>query len=665
MTFEERLHEMIEETPIPDELSPEKIAQMLKAKTTQSKMETEQINIKSVSSVHAKRISIIKMTAASAAACAVIGTGLIAYNGRSESDIGTIDETIEYHAISPDNYDDLYSIYTGIYFSSDSSDGTDGETDAAQAGSVPAIADVPDSGQSGLSELSAYDFRSTEGVSFDADIVKSDGSNLYCISKGRLYIVSLKTMEVVGTIDNSLNPPVELYIDGGRLILVSKEETRTGSQSDLTTSDSAVPAAGSGSLSAGSLNGNSDRAESVARTNVVVDIYDITDKTDPQLTTSYKQNGKYTSSKIVDGVLYLVSDYSDYRTAPLGSQENLDSFVPSYSIDGERIFVAPEDVMVPANANSTDYTVVSAIGFRSDTPDVTVKAVLGTSKNVYCSADTLYTVGVGKSSEGVDYSIITSFDLSEGTGITYKASSSIEGKVISKYSMNEYNGEFRIAAEVSDGETASTSVYVLDSRLKVVNSAGALLPGQKVSAVRFEDTFASFFTDSDEPDLVIDLASNPPVSSQSLSEASARLYSFSSDKLVGLEKKPDGEGMSLTMYDSDSGLMLHTMNFAEDMGEISSKALSDRRAVLIKDGYIGVPVYGYSDFGVNNCYYVYVYDDSAGFALKGKLEYAELDDKSVFERASVNKDMLYVFSEKKVVSVELNDFKVVKTLDFD
>ena len=123
--------------------------------------------------------------------------------------------------------------------------------------------------------------------------------------------------------------------------------------------------------------------------------------------------------------------------------------------------------------------------------------------------------------------------------------------------------------------------------------------------------------------------------------------------------------MSLTMYDSDSGLMLHTMSFAEDMGEISSKALSDRRAVLIKDGYIGVPVYGYSDFGVNNCYYVYVYDDSAGFALKGKLEYAELDDKSVFERASVNKDMLYVFSEKKVVSVELNDFKVVKTLDFD
>ena len=672
MTFEERLNELIDEVEVPDELSPENIALMLKAKTTQSKMETEHINIKSVPSVHAQRLRIIKMTAASVAACAVIGTGLIAYNSHNESDIGTIDETIEYNAISPNDYDDLYSIYTGIYFSADpeQEDKDNAPESDRNDENVPAISDAPTEPEDTLSELSAYDFQgAAKGLANDADIVKSDGTNLYCISGGKLYIVSLDTMEIVSVIENKLSPPVELYIDGDRLILVSKENEEiqivesSSSSSEITTSDSVVPAAGSDTLSADEKNADPIRTESVSRANVAVDIYDLKDKSNPKLTTSYKQNGKYTSSKLVDGVLYLVSDHSDYRTAPLSDGASLDSFVPAYSLNGNRQFVAPEDIMVPANANSTDYTVVSAIGCNSDAPEVTVKAVLGTSKNVYCSADTLYTVGVGKSSSGVDYSIITSFDLSKGTGITYKASSSVAGKVISKYSMNEYNGNFRIATETSDENGTSTSVYVLDSELKVINSAGALLAGQTVSAVRFEDTFASLFTSNDTPALVLDLASDPPVQSQSLANTSAYLYGYSDTKLCGIDKKTDGNGLTLTMYDADNGLMLNSIDFAEDIGDVDSKALTDRRAVLIDSGMVGVPVYSYSEFGVNNLYYVFSYDDEAGFTLKGKIEYVELDDSAVFERAAVNGDMLYIFSEKKVVSVRLGDFKVTGSAD--
>lgn len=673
MTFEERLNELIDEVEVPDELSPENIALMLKAKTTQSKMETENINIKSAPSVHAQRLRIIKMTAASVAACAVIGTGLIAYNSHNESDIGTIDETIEYNAISPNDYDDLYSIYTGLYFSAEPEQtDTNNAPDADKNDrNVPAISDAPTEPKETLSELSAYDFQgAAKGLANDADIVKTDGTNLYCISGGKLYIVSLDTMEIVSVIENKLSPPVELYIDGDRLILVSKENEEiqivegSSSSSEITTSDSVVPAAGSDTSSMDEKNADSDRTtESVNRANVAVDIYDLKDKSNPKLTTSYKQNGKYMSSKLVDGVLYLVSDHSDYRTAPLGSGASLDSFVPAYSLNGKRQFVAPEDIMVPANANSTDYTVVSAIGCSSDTPEVTVKAVLGTSKNVYCSADTLYTVGVGKSRDGIDYSIITSFDLSKGTGITYKASSSVAGKIISKYSMNEYNGNFRLATEISDENGTSASVYVLDSDLKVINSAGALLKGQKVSAVRFEETFASLFTSEDTPALVLDLANDPPVQSQSLANTTAYLYGYSDNKLCGIDKKADGNGLTLTMYDADSGLMLHSIDFAEDIGEAFTKALTDRRAVLIDNGMVGIPVYSYSEFGVNNLYYTFAYDDEAGFTLKGKIEYVDLDDSAVFERAAVSGDMLYVFSEKKVVSVRLSDFKVAGSAD--
>lgn len=664
MTFEERLNEIISEVEVPDELSPENIALMLKEKTTQSKMETEI----TASSTYPQRLRIIRMTAASVAACAVIGTGLIAFNSHNESDIGTIDETIEYNAISPDNYDDLYDIYTGLYISASPEQTNTENASAEENEDIPTISNVTPEQKETLSEISAYDFQGTVGnLANDADIVKSDGTNFYCISGGKLYIISLETMEIISEIENELCPPVELYIDGDRLILVSKETEEIKiiepSSQSLTTTDSVVPAAESDIYS--NDDDDSNPTESVLRTNVAVDIYDLKDKTDPKLTTSYKQNGGYTSSKYVDGVLYLVSDYSDYRSTPLTENASLDSFVPTYSLNGEKSYVAPEDIMVPANANSTDYTVVSAIDCQSEIPKSTVKAVLGTSRNVYCSADTLYTIGVGKSKDGTDYSIITSFDLSEGTGISYKTSSSVAGRVISKYSMNEYNGNFRIATEITDEDGTSVSVYVLDESLTVVNSAGALLTGQKVTAVRFEDTFASLFTNSDTPSLVIDLASNPPVQSQSLESASAHLYSYSEDKLIGLERKADGNGLTLTMFDSESGLMLHSIDLADDIGECFSKAITDRRAMFADSGIIGIPVYSYSEFGVNNLYYVFTYDDEAGFTQKGKLEYAELDDSGIFERAALNGDMLYVFGEKQVVSVRLEDFTVIKTAELN
>ncbi|MCD7730405.1 MAG: beta-propeller domain-containing protein [Oscillospiraceae bacterium] len=680
MTFEEKLNELISEVEVPDELSPENIALMLKAKNAQSKMEAEHRNIKSAPSVTAQRRTIILRTAAGAAACAVFAAGMIAFN-KQDNDVGQIEDQIDYSAVSPENYDDLYNIYTGIYLDGDSSneeqtDTTNSETDDDLS---PAIAQTEPEPEETLSELSSYDFSgSADGRVSEADIVKSDGTNLYCISNGKLYIVSLETMEVVAEVENKLNPPVELFIAGDTLILVSTEteevqitdisdsaEDSDSSPSDTSQTEPDVPAEASDTYS--DSDSNRITSNSVNRTNVVVDFYNISDKTNPILTTTYKQNGKYTSSKIVGDTLYTVTGYSDYRTAPLDKESGLDSYVPAYSIGGNKQYVAAGDIIIPSNANSTDYTVVSAIDISTPyVTSATVKAVLGSSKNVYCSADTLYIVGVGKSDNDSDYSIITSFDLSAPDGISYKASGSVAGKVISPYSMNEYNGLFRIAAELNDEDGRSVSAYVLDETLTVVNSAGKLLPGESVSAVRFEENYASFYTDSSEPALVIDLSSNPPVQTQSLAGTSAYLYSFSDDKLLGLGESDDGSALTLTMYNAENGLMLNTVTFADDLGDINSKALTDRRVLLIdsEKGIIGVPVYSHMEFGTQNRYYVFEYNDEAGFVAKGTIEYNDLDDSSIFERASIEDDMLYIVGKTRIVSVQLSDLKVVDVIDF-
>lgn len=704
MRFEDRLNELISEAEVPDELLPENIALMLKAKSTQSKMEAEHKNIKSAPNIAAQRRTIIMRTVASAAACAVFAGGMWLYNEQRDSQ--HLEDQISYKAVSPDSYDDLFNKYTAIYMNGDDTNGSDnsertiGEENAETAPvseGTPPIEYSETTPAETLPDISSYDFTDYNGKSVsEADIVKTYGEYMYCLKGSTLYIVSLETMEVVSEIESELNPPVEIYIENGKLIMVSKEteeivivdgetisavtepkengNSPTASDVPANDADTLQPDTDSSEPSEGSVSNDETgtapvtagesaipAGNSASRTNTIVDIYDVSDPTSPVHTTAYKQNGSYISSRISDGTLYMVSAYSDYRVKPLDTQTDLDSFVPAYYLDGEKKYLAAEDIIIPANANSTDYTVVSAINIG--TGSAAVKAVLGSSKNVYCSADALYVVGVGKKDK--EYSIISAFDLSDG-GITYRASGSVEGAVLGQQSMNEYGGMFRIASKITGeaGET-SVSVYVLDKSLTVVNSAGQLLPGKNVSSVRFEENYARLFEgSSSEASIVLDISTTPPTLAQSITASSAYLYSYSEGMLMGVGEAKDGSGLTLTMYSSENGLMLNTVTFAEE--GVCSKALTDRRALLIdrESGIIGVPAYTHTEFGTKNSYYVFTYDDAAGFVSKGTIEYVDIDDSMIFERGEVKDDTLYVIGKGRIISARISDLKVIGSYEY-
>ncbi len=687
MKFEERLSEIMNEVEVPDELLPQNIAVMLKEKSAQSAIgaetEKKRKDIRKISVTAAQKRSIVIRSSAAAAACAVFAFGALALRGGTDEQ-EQLEAPIAYEATSPDSYDALYNIYTGITLN-----GAD-EPDSERT------VDETDRARSEFDGGYADDFTDYGGAKVsEADIVKIDGNYMYCLKDSSLYIISLETMEVVSTIESSLNPPVEIYIEGDRLILVSREKE------EIYIADGGNETAAAGNSSSGNYapasdvpaNGadthqpagnNSDFPEeaapddktgaaygggesaipankSASRTNAVVNVYNVSDPAEPVHTTAYKQNGSYVSSKIADGVLYLVTAYSDYRVKPLDTQADLDSFVPAYYLNGEKFYIDAEDIIIPSNAASTDYTVVSAINVGAET--ASVKAVLGSGKRVYCSADTLYVVGVGKKDR--EYSIISSFDLTGG-GISYRASGSVDGAVLGQQSMNEYGGLFRIAAEITDetGKT-SVSVYVLDKSLTVVNSAGQLFSGGKASAVRFERQYARIIDkESGESVIVLDLSTNPPTLAQSLMGDSAYLYSYSEDMLLGVGKSQDG-GLALTMYSSETGLALNGTTVSGENGEIFSKAFTDRRAVLIddKNGLIGVPAYSHNEFGTKNSYFVYGYDAN-GFVQKGVIEYVDVDDGMIFKRGFVSGDKLYVISSGRIISARLSDLKIIDTYEY-
>ena len=674
MKFEERLTELMNEVDVPDELSPQNIALMLKEKSSQSKMEAEHRYTKSAPSISAQRRNIIMRTAVATAACAVFAVGMWAYN-QSMADQQQLEAPAECEAVSPESYDDFYNIYTGITLEQNGTDKPDSDLT------------IDETTQPGTENDVSFDYIEYNGKNIsEADVVKSDENYIYCLKDGVLYIISKETMEVVSEIESDVNPPVEIYIEGDKVILVSSETEEVheliSSEADNSQNVSDVPA--DDTLSPQTAGTNSDGSNeavsdiksdteagaagesaipaAMVKKNVVVDIYSVENPENPVHKAAYKQNGSYTSSRIVDGMLYMVSAYSDYRVKPLDTQADLDSFVPAYYFNGEKYYVEAADIIVPSYANSTDYTVVSAINVGSDEINPTVKAVLGSSKNVYCSAETLYIAGVGRKEK--EYTIISSFDLSD-SGISYRSSGSVEGAIFGR-SMNEYDGKFRIATKITD-ETGSTSisVYVLDKTLTVINGAGKLLPEGTASAVRFEESYARLIGENNESAMVIDLDSTPPTLVQSLLGSSAYLYEYSEDMLLGVGKSEEG-GLTLTMYSTENGLAINGIVFGNNITGINSAALTDRRAVLIdrESGIIGVPVYSHNEFGTQNSYYVFVYDETTGFVQKGVIEYVDVDDSMIFLRGSISNDTLYIMSMGRVISARLSDMKVIDYYEY-
>ena len=98
-----------------------------------------------------------------------------------------------------------------------------------------------------------------------------------------------------------------------------------------------------------------------------------------------------------------------------------------------------------------------------------------------------------------------------GSQIDYKGQGSVPGNVLNQFSMDEYNGYFRVATtvgEVWNGDSRN-NVYVLDSELKQTGKLEDLAPGEKIYSARFmgDRLYLVTFKKVD-PLFVIDL-SNP------------------------------------------------------------------------------------------------------------------------------------------------------------
>ncbi len=315
-----------------------------------------------------------------------------------------------------------------------------------------------------------------EGVD-EADIVKTDGKYIYLVSGKNVFIIKAYPPE-----DAKLSSQIQvnatvcgIFVNVNRLVIFAY-------------SDVYYPVI--------FLNDSESKELMVPRTHLMV--YDIEEHETPTLIRNVTLNGIYFNSRMIGKYVYVLAALPAYH---LGNEEPA---LPKI-VDNERIVDIEPTSIYYANVSDLYYafTAVAAVNIQDVEEPITHETFLfGSTSCIYVSLNNIY-VTVPKYSE--EYGETTEIHRIriDGGKVSYESSGVVPGFVLNQFSMDEYNGYFRIATTTSSAtifrglSAASTSiaregenprrnnVYVLNRSLAVVGRLEGLAPGERIYAARF------------------------------------------------------------------------------------------------------------------------------------------------------------------------------------
>src|SRR3989338_7214274 len=269
--------------------------------------------------------------------------------------------------------------------------------------------------------------------------------------------------------------------------------------------------------------------------------------------------------------------------------------------------------------------------------------------------------------------------------IDYEIRGEIPGNVLNQFSMDEFEGYFRVVATTGNSwsGTSFNHLYVLDEDLKIVGSVEDLAKGERIYSARFlgERAYMVTFRQVD-PLFAIDLSDpeNPKVLGElKITGYSGYLHPYDEDHLIGIgmEATEQGrvQGVKVSLFDvSNAGDPKEVDTFEMTDGKWSnSQAVGDPKAVLfdreknvlvipvnyneeIKDPRYQWPRYKYWQG-------VYVFDiDLEGIDLRGKISHQEDENNygGYVRRSLFIADVLYTVSDRKVKANDLNSVEEIR-----
>ena len=442
----------------------------------------------------------------------------------------------------------------------------------------------------------------------EGDIVKTDGSNLF-IARGRSVAVltgegstahQVSTIDVSGLVSGDelfAGPVVDMMINNNTLVVL------------LHTFNVDFSNWGRGSATWLSMEASGLKAA----------FYDISDPLRPRYLSEVSQSGTYVTSRLSNGVLYLISRY--YVQGEVDPQDPV-TYVPRVTDAEGGGILTPEDVHIMPLVSEPTYSLVTAINLDTRKA-VGEKAILGRADTIYMSYDNLFLAsynwynwwyGEAESDEvsipGYDeqyrgsWTDIVRMGLNGGN-LEVEGTGRVPGGILNQFSLDEMDGYLRVVTTVGQSLRSwklTAGLWVLDSSLTIVGSLPELVSNETVRSVRFDGRVAYVVTfEQTDPLFTIDLT-NPTApevrSALKIPGFSSYLHPFGDGLLLGIGVAGDESGLT-------SGLKLSMFDISDpyDVREIATtwidadetEVSNDHKAayVDVSTGTIGFPTVTY------------------------------------------------------------------------
>ncbi len=288
-------------------------------------------------------------------------------------------------------------------------------------------------------------------------------------------------------------------------------------------------------------------------------------------------SGNYISSRLCDGQLLIVNNFVVRRNPDFGEAQ---SFLPHFGEADAFEPISAENILYPETVDRAKFTVLAAVDTASGQL-TDCEALLYFSDDVYVSEHNVY---VNSYSYRAEYqpdpltsAVVTSFtDVTriafEGGMFEVGPSASICGTIKDRYCMDEYDGYFRVFADVprvtlltqsSSAPWASAipttlqsnaSLFIFDAEtMQQVSAVERFAPdGENIQSARFDGDKAyvctAMIVSLTDPVYMFDLSDPENISSKdtgTIPGYSVALRKFFGDTLLGIGYGDDNTGSSL------------------------------------------------------------------------------------------------------------------------
>lgn len=447
-------------------------------------------------------------------------------------------------------------------------------TDSAGGRLSPSVSQGPGDAKDGVIGTNLQE----AGVD-EPDLVKTDGKRIVAVSGNVLHILSIDggALALEGSIDLGFWTQ-DLFLDGDRVIAIAD-----GGYDVVPFREDVI---GTDGISAPSYTSVLTVAE-----------IDISDLDDPELTRTLRIDGRYVSSRMVDGAIRLVVSSgptgfawaypeggglrsereAEEKNREIIENSTVENWLPYFIVtdhEGRDRIVEEGTLLACDRTHRPDefsgFTTLSLVTLGSDTLEVADSTgVFADGDIVYSSGDATYVATTrwqdpvlferDERPEGVQ-TRIHKFSLSSA-GADYRASGAVPGYMLSQWSMSEYDGYLRVASTDApqwwDGPESESMVTVLDTsgdELVEVGSVDGLGRGERIYSVRFfaDRGYVVTFRQVD-PLYVIDLSDpkDPTVEGElKIPGYSAYLHPIGGDHLLGVGQDADLDGRTIGLQAS-------------------------------------------------------------------------------------------------------------------